>query len=74
MEMKVLDKSLQRSGSVNTVSQLNMRRSQYVYSLDGMASGSTAGRCPSTAANNLPKKYVHFRKWTYEYIEVDSPL
>jgi hypothetical protein len=52
MEMKGLDKSLQRSGSVNTVSPLNMRRSQDLDSLDGMASGSTAGRGPSTAAND----------------------
>ncbi|XP_046645538.1 neogenin-like isoform X3 [Daphnia pulicaria] len=52
MEMKGLDKSLHRSGSVNTVSPLNMRRSQDLDSLDGMASGSTAGRGPSTAAND----------------------
>lgn len=52
MEMKGLDKSLQRSGSVNTVSPVNMRRSQDLDSLDGMASGSTAGRGPGTAAND----------------------
>jgi hypothetical protein len=52
MEMKGLDKSLHRSGSVNTVSPLNMRRSQDLDSLDGMASGSTAGRGPRTAAND----------------------
>ncbi|XP_045029173.1 neogenin isoform X4 [Daphnia magna] len=52
MEMKGLDKSLQRSGSVNTVSPHNMRRSQDLDSLDGMASGSTAGRGLSTTAND----------------------
>ena len=53
MEMKGLDgKSLQRSGSLNTVSPSNARRSQDLDSLDGMASGSTAGRGPGNMAND----------------------
>jgi hypothetical protein len=53
MEMKGLDgKSLQRSGSVNTVSPSNPRRSQDLDSLDGMASGSTAGRGPGNMTND----------------------
>ena len=52
MEMKGLDKTLQRSGSVNTVSPLNARRSQDLDSLDGMASGSQAGRQPGNMLND----------------------
>lgn len=52
MEMKGLDKSLQRSGSVNTVSPTALRRSQDLDSLDGMPSGSTAGRAPGNVAND----------------------
>lgn len=52
MEMKGIDKSLQRSGSVNTVSPGGVRRSQDLDSLDGMPSGSTAGRAQGSAAND----------------------
>lgn len=52
MEMKGLDKTLQRSGSMNTVSPMNARRSQDLDSLDGMASGSQAGRPPGTVPND----------------------
>lgn len=50
--MKGLDKSLQRSGSMNTVSPSVVRRSQDLDSLDGMPSGSTTGRAPGNVAND----------------------
>ena len=52
MEMKGLDKTLQRSGSVNTVSPGTVRRSQDLDSLDGVPSGSQAGRQPGAVAND----------------------
>ena len=54
MEMKGIDKS-QRSNSTNTVSP-GMRRSQDLDSLDGMPSGSTAGRTTATADDSLDRR------------------